>query len=190
MTVDNLYWKTIDGWFEDIDQFLYAGAIARYGKHAKAAEVGVWKGRSLISILPLAKRLEYKQIVAIDTFTGSPNELHTTHAEAVTVNIKEQFEHNLRESGCSDIVHIIQEGSISASTYFPDQYFDVVFIDAEHTYDAVKADIEAWLPKVKLGGTLMGHDWLWADVQSAVIGTLSPYGPQHICENMWWYFKE
>ena len=189
MNIDNDYWKEIQGWFSDVDRLIYAGAIARYGRGAKFVEVGAWKGRSFASVLPLAKSLGYKQAVAVDTFLGSASEMNDSHKEALTVNIKEQFEDNIRKTGCTDIVHTIPENSIEASTYFPDEYFDVVFIDAEHTYDAVKRDIETWLPKVKTGGILIGHDWLWDTVSSAVIDTLSPHGPQHVCENMWWYFK-
>lgn len=37
--------------------------------------------------------------------------------------------------------------------------FDLVYIDAYHTYEAVKADLKAWLPAVKPGGILAGHDY-------------------------------
>jgi predicted O-methyltransferase YrrM len=36
---------------------------------------------------------------------------------------------------------------------------DFVFIDADHSYEGCKADIEAWFPKVKPGGLLSGHDY-------------------------------
>lgn len=188
--MDNNYWRSVDGWFSDTDRMIYAGAIAQYGKNAILAEIGTWKGRSLTSILPIAKKLEYRQVVAIDTFTGSADEIDTSHAEAKTVNIREVFETNIKNTGCADLVNILQQESIYASTFFPDEYFDVIFIDAQHTYEAVRADITTWLPKLKPGGTLLGHDWLWESVSSAVIDTLSPLGPQHITENMWWYFKE
>lgn len=42
---------------------------------------------------------------------------------------------------------------------FPDEHFDWIYIDANHTYEAVKNDILKWLPKVKKGGILSGHDF-------------------------------
>ena len=42
---------------------------------------------------------------------------------------------------------------------FADEFFDFVFIDAEHSYKAVSKDVDMWYPKVKQGGLLCGHDW-------------------------------
>lgn len=40
-----------------------------------------------------------------------------------------------------------------------DESLDFVFIDGTHTYQAVKEDIANWLPKVKTGGLICGHDY-------------------------------
>ena len=188
--MNNHYWRSVDGWFGDNDRMIYAGAIAQYGKNSILAEVGTWKGRSLISILPIAKKLEYRQVVAIDTFMGSVDEMDTSHSEAKSINIREVFESNLKNADGADLVTILQQESTYATTFFPDEYFDVIFLDAQHSYEAVREDIIHWLPKLRPGGTLLGHDWLWETVQAAVVDTLSPLGPQHVTENMWWYFKE
>lgn len=42
---------------------------------------------------------------------------------------------------------------------FQNNFFDLVYIDASHWYDDVIKDIEGWLPKVKKGGYLVGHDY-------------------------------
>ena len=34
---------------------------------------------------------------------------------------------------------------------------DYVYIGADHRYSEVKADISAWLPKVRCGGVICGH---------------------------------
>jgi hypothetical protein len=64
----------------------------------------------------------------------------------------------------------IQALSSEASLQFENESCDVVFIDMEHTYEAVKNDIDLWLPKVKLGGYLAGHDYSpdWYGVVRAV----------------------
>jgi predicted O-methyltransferase YrrM len=36
---------------------------------------------------------------------------------------------------------------------------DLVFIDADHSYEACKQDIDIWLPKVRFGGMICGHDY-------------------------------
>ena len=40
----------------------------------------------------------------------------------------------------------------------PDKSIDMVYIDGRHDEDSVRADIKAWLPKVKSGGWVTGHD--------------------------------
>lgn len=46
-----------------------------------------------------------------------------------------------------------------AATMFPDASIDLVYIDADHRFPAVVADLRAWLPKVKGGGYIAGHDY-------------------------------
>jgi len=54
---------------------------------------------------------------------------------------------------------VIKSGSVEAAEQFEDESLDFVFLDADHNYSGVKADIEAWMPKVKPGGILSGHDY-------------------------------
>ena len=54
---------------------------------------------------------------------------------------------------------ILQGDSVHMSHAIADDSMDFVFIDADHSYEGCKADIEAWLPKVKSGGMIGGHDY-------------------------------
>ena len=54
---------------------------------------------------------------------------------------------------------IIHADSVAAAAGVKRRSLDFVFIDADHTYEAVKADIKAWLPTVKPGGLIGGHDY-------------------------------
>ena len=53
----------------------------------------------------------------------------------------------------------IKNFSTEASRDFPDEFFDVVYIDASHNYESVKQDISYWLPKIKKDGYVSGHDY-------------------------------
>ena len=55
---------------------------------------------------------------------------------------------------------IIVNFSVEAAKQFEDGYFDFVYIDADHSYKGVMADLEAWYPKIRKGGMIAGHDYL------------------------------
>ena len=48
--------------------------------------------------------------------------------------------------------------SVLGAGEFKNSTIDLVFIDANHEYDSVKADFEAWYPKVKKNGIIIMHD--------------------------------
>ncbi|MCI0537098.1 MAG: class I SAM-dependent methyltransferase [Verrucomicrobiales bacterium] len=64
-----------------------------------------------------------------------------------------------RTSFASDRRVLVRSDSVIAAAAIPDESLDFVFIDAEHTYDAVRKDIAAWAPKVRPGGIVAGHDY-------------------------------
>ena len=41
----------------------------------------------------------------------------------------------------------------------PEESLDFVFIDAEHSYESVKEDVNGWAKKVRHGGIVSGHDY-------------------------------
>lgn len=53
----------------------------------------------------------------------------------------------------------IKNSSTEAAKSFEDNSLDFVYIDAAHDYENVKNDILAWLPKIKAGGYISGHDY-------------------------------
>jgi hypothetical protein len=64
-----------------------------------------------------------------------------------------------RLSAC-DNVTIIKEKTSVACDQIKDGSLDFLYIDACHKYQAVKSDIELWLPKIKDGGKIGGHDYI------------------------------
>ena len=63
---------------------------------------------------------------------------------------------------------LIREKSWLGADLFEDGSLDIVYIDGDHTYEAVVKDLAAWYPKVKKGGIICGDDIGWPGVKKAV----------------------
>ena len=55
---------------------------------------------------------------------------------------------------------ILQGDSVEMAEYIPENSLSMVYLDADHSYEGVKRDIEAFYPKVISGGIITGHDYL------------------------------
>jgi len=119
----------------------------------RGAEVGVWRGSTSVALLDHYPEL---YLYLIDTYDddGLPKALSSKLSAA-------QAEEQAREAVAAhaDRCEWMICPSIDAAARIPDGLLDFVFIDADHRYEAVKQDIEAWLPKIRTGGILAGHDY-------------------------------
>lgn len=59
--------------------------------------------------------------------------------------------------------HMIRSSSANAVNLFADESFDFIYLDANHKYEFVKADMNLWFPKLRKGGVFAGHDFLKMD---------------------------
>jgi len=59
-----------------------------------------------------------------------------------------------------DRVTIERLVSLEAAEKYEDEFFDFIYIDANHGYEFCKEDLNAWYPKVKSGGYISGHDYI------------------------------
>lgn len=55
---------------------------------------------------------------------------------------------------------LIREYSTRASRQFEDGSLDWVYLDGNHSFESVTADLVAWSPKLKVGGIMSGHDYV------------------------------
>lgn len=119
------------------------------------AELGAWKG---LSTAILAKAVAGRQgrVFAIDHWLGSEGVAH--HVVARQTDIFAIFKRNLMSLGLWSSVSPLVMDSQTAAAIFADGVLDLIFIDADHRYENFKQDISAWLPKLKPGGILCGHD--------------------------------
>ena len=55
---------------------------------------------------------------------------------------------------------LLTAASPTVAEKFPNEFFDFIYIDGDHRYRPVKADINGFWPKLKPGGCLAGHDYV------------------------------
>lgn len=158
----NDYWKKIQGWFDY--QGLYSHFVFQANENAKFVEVGSWLGASICYLATEAKNYQKNmKIYAVDTWAGAANDL--AHEKIVRENggpsqMLNMFVKNMQNAGVGDMITPIMNHSTEASKQFEDNSLDFVFIDASHQYQDVKNDLKHWLPKVKKGGIIAGHDYV------------------------------
>lgn len=114
------------------------------------AEVGTLHGEFAREILRLAQ----------------PGELHLIDHE-----IHPHVHELANDPAFRDRLHVHHSDSVAALDSFPDQYFDWIYIDAQHAYDGVKRDIQSARRKVTRDGFLVFNDYImWSYVE------MEPYG--------------
>lgn len=89
-----------------------------------------------------------------------------------------------------DRVKFLHGTTVETAQLVENNSLDLIFIDAQHTYENVSEDIRHWAPKLRDTGILGGHDLydrVFPGVRKAVEEVGVPYeaGPGHT-----WWFKE
>ena len=84
---------------------------------------------------------------------------------------------NMRKGGVLDRMTVKSMPSAVAADTYPGGSCDLGCLDASHDEASVSADIKSWLPKVKPGGLLAGHDFDEASDPGVVAAVRSAFGP-------------
>jgi len=124
-------------------------------KNIKIGELGSWTGTSTSLFAKIAKE-NSGRVYAVDTFEGAETDNLQDCANAF--DIEKIFRNHLKAQKLEEYVEIYKGKTVELHDKFANDFFDVLFIDADHRYESVKKDIELWSPKVKKGGIICGHD--------------------------------
>lgn len=152
--------------------------LAWLAEHAslcsRILELGTYRGRSACAMLDNSKA----QLWCVDNFCGPAGAVVTrADYDICRDNLKPHLNR----------VHFLVEDTVTACGLLGKSAkpFDMVFIDASHDYESVRADIVAALPLVRAGGLLCGHDYCrsWPGVKRAVDELL----PTHKVSGVIWY---
>ena len=160
-----MIYENIQGWF-NYESF-YDAMIERFD-NANFVEIGAWKGKSACymgeRLKETGKNIRY---TVVDNFKGSPTEtVHLQDEEIINGTLFETFMKNIEP--LKEFIRVWKGDSNVVYQFFGDNSLMLLFIDGNHTYEAVKRDIKLWLPKVKKGGVISGHDYDLESVKRAV----------------------
>ncbi len=134
-------------------------AVAGYlPKDITAIELGVMNGDFSNMILNILKP---KTLYLVDPYEVNDDlypdmEITTAYSTEVDyINLLRKFAAQIY----SKQIIINRKYSYEAVKNYEDNKFDFIYIDACHTYDCVKKDLNDWLPKLKKDGLMCGHDY-------------------------------
>lgn len=165
--------KLPDGWMGKTSRHWLAAQAKR---RPRIVEVGVWKGRSTAVLAKYSPGTVW----AVDHWRGTPADQaqHALYAaelqgedpgEAVYQGFLKALAAPIRAGK----VMPVRMASVEAAHYLSKlvaDTLDMVFLDGDHSYEAVRDDIAAWSPLLRAGGLLCGHDYAprWEGVRRAV----------------------
>lgn len=148
------FYQYIQNWFDYQDVYNRMVKLANDGD--LFVEIGVWKGGSTafmgVEIFNSGKKIKFD---AIDSFEGS------VEIGDVKEWLYDETSKNLKSLTDIGVVNLIKSFSLDAVKNYADESINFCFIDGSHEYEDVKQDITQWLKKVKRGGILAGHDYVY-----------------------------
>ncbi len=121
-------------------------------------EIGSWMGLSsivyangLLANLNLSARIS-----CIDTWEGSVE--HAGSAEVQAGTLFQTFLSNVNASQMDVFIKAMRGRSVDVAKNWSGPDIDMIFIDGDHSLEGCYSDIIAWLPRLKKGGRMIGHD--------------------------------
>jgi hypothetical protein len=142
-------------------------SINLLGENLIGLELGVNRSDSFMTLLENCPNIS--KLYGVDNFKPHYdiwNSRDVTGIELDMIRAETLAKHKYSEY--KNKIAFIEKNSLDAAEEIPDNSLDFIFIDADHAYDAVLADLCTWYPKIKPGGLISGHDIYYGPVAKAV----------------------
>jgi hypothetical protein len=152
---------------------------------------GINRLNGLYDLIKKHVRSDFR-VVEIGSFEGKSTELFSMFCKTVyaidpyEAYVEIDMNHIKNAEHCFDNmvsniknINKIKKRSLDAVKDFDDHSLDLVYIDGQHDYVNVKNDILAWIPKIKHGGIISGHDY---SHNNDVVKAVNEIFPKHVVE--------
>jgi predicted O-methyltransferase YrrM len=130
--------------------------FAMQKKDGVIVELGSWTGGGVLLMAPFLKHDQSYH--AVDTFNADhmPDQFVQDYLKGR--KHLDVFKENIRPLQKKVVIH--QGTTIEIAAEWPkNRMIDLLFIDADHTYEAVSADWRNWSPFMRKGGIIAFHDY-------------------------------
>lgn len=147
-------------------------------------ELGSYLGRSTAGWLKL---FPDAHVIAVDTWSGSPEHLADSQLQGQLPRLMETFLVNLWDDRrrVTAIRALTLEGLGTLQDFRVSP--DVIYVDADHATESVVADVSRSLDLFP-GAIVMGDDWAWPSVRLGVDAVASGRGLiVAACGPLWWF---
>ena len=135
------------------------------------AEIGVEQGKTSKMLL---SRMSKLHLILVDRWCVTPKGDSYFNGSRIMSRYKDAEWQSVYKKAMANIapysgrITIYKTDSLTASQKVDDESLDFIFIDADHSYEGVCKDIDAWMPKVKPGGYVFFHDYENANTYTGV----------------------
>ena len=170
-----IHWSSGDGMMPP-DQLLAIYRLAvEWPVDGDIVELGAWTGLTTCYLATACRVRNSGRVFAVDTFKGTKEDgsLYPSVAKMGGSTL-DAFHERTRRAGVADIALPLIGRTTEVADRYPGRPIRFLLIDADHSYDGVRADFERWSPKVAPGGLIVFHDYQMPDVarfvDSQVIG--------------------
>lgn len=161
------FYESIDGFMTDRNLALFDLVISKSYDNFKWIELGSWTGKSVAyCVVELVNKNIDFEFYSVDTWKGA--EEHQDYDIVKEDRLYDIFLENINP--IKQYVTPMRTMSFEAAKDFKDNSVDFCYVDADHSYEGVSKDLEAWWPKIKPGCYFGGDDYTkgWPSVQHAV----------------------
>ena len=142
-------------------------------KDLVVAELGVFRGEFSNEI---HQRIHPSTLYLVDIWEGTMGSGDKDGQNHITINNMEDVYREIKDRYSNTTnVQVIRNPSLEFLNSHQNDTFDVIYVDADHHYHAVKADLIASYHKLKNGGYLMGHDYIHNPYEPAVIEAVTEF---------------
>lgn len=138
-------------------------------KGGVGAEIGVAQGLFSVKLLKITVP---QTLYLIDCWQQQEKLSYDDDNNVSEVEQNNRYEFVKKKFEDYSFVKVVRAYSVAAASNFPDEYFDWIYLDGNHTYQAVSEDLNTWFPKIKKGGFICGHDYMIRNVPGARYGVV------------------